>query len=195
MFLTKQHMALLGVASIALGLAVGLVVNVQVSFAQEEIVENFTDAVVPDNNPTTPTETDLLLNSINGTIAAISTLVATVIGIVTYIVAAIRSKTGDKIISKDTENKLLDAFAQIRQKDNELRDVYRQVLEQRETINVTMDILKNTDPAVAKKLDEIQPQITQTIQNKILPQIGEWQTQADRFYETILKKEPVGSRV
>jgi hypothetical protein len=160
------------IAVIAFVLTVGLSVQL---YAQEVVA----------------TDTDTLLSSIGGMLAAISALISTIVGIVVYVVNAIRSKTGDKIVSTDAYNRFIDVVAQIRQKDNELRDVYRQVLEQKEVINVSLDILKRTDPAIAKRVDETLPKVNETVQSKVLPQIAEWQTQADRFYETLLKKEQI----
>ncbi len=175
--LTQTQITLIGIAAIASILAIGLTVHLQASFAQE--------------NATTVVTTDDFLASTGGLIAAISTLVSTVVGIVVYVVNAIRSKTGDKIVSTDLYNKFVDAVGIIQQKDNELRDVYRQVLEHKETIKVAFDVLKSTNPEVAKKLDESLPVANKAIQNQILPQISQWQTQSDRVYETLLKKEPV----
>ena len=175
-----KHFTLIGIAMIALALAVGLTNNLQTTFAQE--------AAVPTTNA------DNLLGTIGATLAAISTLISVVVGIIVYIVNAIRSKTGDRIVSTDSYNRFIDVVAQVRQKDNELRDAYRQVLEQREMINVTLDVLKNSNPEVGKQIDETLPKVNEAIKTKILPQIDQWQTQADRFYDTLLKKEAVGTK-
>jgi len=178
---STKHFTLIGVALIALALTVGLTINLQTTFAQE--------ASAPTTN------VDNLLTSVGTTLAAISTLISVVVGIIVYIVNAIKSKTGDKIVSTDSYNRFLDVVAQVRQKDNELRDAYRQVLEQREVINVTLDVLKNTSPEVGKKIDETLPKVNEAVQTKILPQINEWQVQADNFYDTLLKKSPVGTKI
>lgn len=140
---------------------------------------------------TVETTTGLLLEDIGATIAAISGLISVVVGIAVHIVDTIRSKSGDKIVSNDMYNKFMDVVAQVRQKDNELRDVYGQFLTYKEQVGATIDVIKSTNPEVASKIEEGQKRVSDELQNKIMPQLGQWQEQANNYYDTLLKKKPV----
>jgi hypothetical protein len=66
-------------------------------------------------------------------------------------------------------------------------------MEEKEIIKVGFSALKGVNPEIALKLEEAQAAVNTKIQNEILPQVNEWQKQADAKYETLLKKEPIKS--
>jgi len=155
----------------------------QVSFAQEDIVVQNGTAVVP-----VQTAADALLAQVQATMTGIMGLLTTAGTIVAIVIGWIRSKTGDKIISKDVNVRFQTALGQIEQKDNELRDVFRQVLEQREKINAFVDVAKAANPEIAKQYDEYVPKITTKL-SEIQRQVDVWQNQADKFYQSAREKQ------
>lgn len=191
--LTHKDLTIVSVAAIAVticfALVAGLVGSLQYSYAQEDILvtENGT-AVVP------VTTTDALVAQVQSTMTAIMGLLVTAGSIISIVVGWIRSKTGDKIVAKDTNEWLETIFSQVRQKDDELRDVFRQFKEHQEQINTYVDIVKSVNPEVAKKYEELAPKLTEKLQ-ETRTQVEEWQKQADRFYAVTPKIDPVGSDV
>lgn len=137
------------------------------------------------------TNTESLLAQLNGTIIAISGLMAVGISIVTGVIAWLRAKTGDKIVSDGANEWLQALFEQIRQKDGDIRDVFRQVLEKHAQLDVVLDVIKTTNPEVKKRIEEAQPEIQARL-TEINKQITNWQNQADKIYSVMPANDPVG---
>lgn len=205
MFLKNSEIVMLGVAGILLTLGMGISFNVNVGMihAQEtatnsgnEIVDNFTDVVVPDASETNElpgepavvaTTTDLFLTEINATIGAISALVGSAIGIIVFVANTIRSRTGQKYISNEVYSQLTNVAGIVEEKSSQLRDSHRQVMEMRETINAVVAGLKAFNPEAASKLDNALTVANQTMNERIQPQVGAWQIEQDRFFDTLKK--------
>jgi hypothetical protein len=177
----RRDLTIISVAVIAVticfSLIAGLVGNLQVSFAQEEAAE--------------PSATQALLGEVNSTIIAISGLMATAISIVTGIVAWLRARFGDRVISNDTNSWLQSIFEQVRQKDNDLRDVFRQVLEKHAEIDTVLTVVKGSNPELATKIDEAMPQVQKKLQ-EIQTKVAKWQADADKIYSVTPTSDPVG---
>jgi len=183
---TKKQFAIIG----ALAIATALFSGSAYVYAQDEVIITAENSTTGEPVPVVTT-TDALLGQASALMAAIAGIITTVGTIIAVLIGFIRSKTGDKIISKDVEDKYTKAFAQIQQKDNELRDVFRQVLEQKEKINAFVDIVKTTNPEIVKKYEsEVAPVVSQKL-SEVQTQVNVWQKQADDFYSNVLgQKKP-----
>lgn len=189
MLTNREQTALVCVAAISLVLASGLIsYNVQLSAAQ--LVDNSTNVVMPGNEPAVDaSEVDILLEQANATWVAVTGLISTAMAIIVYILNAIKSRTGDKIISAELMNRVVDVTGIVKQKSDELTDVFRQQLEDKQRINAYVDVIKSLNPEIAKKIDETLPEVNKRIQNEIRPQTEEWRRQAGNWYDTIVRKE------
>lgn len=192
--LTTRDFTLIGVAAIAVTVCFGLMAGFINDYQHITALAQETAVVTLDNGSATVapvTTTDALIGQATTTLTAIAGLITTVGTIIAIVIGWIRAKTGDKIISKDAEDRFNTVLSQVRQKDNELRDVYRQFLEQKEKTNAVVDIVKTLNPDLAKKYEEVAPKVTQKLKD-VENQTAQWQTQADKFYNTVLSKGEIG---
>jgi hypothetical protein len=190
--LTYRDLTIVSIAAIAVtvcfSLVAGLVGNLQYSFAQEETILTTANgtAVVP------VATTEQVLGELQGTMIAISGLVATALTIVGTVVAWIRSKTGDKIISNKSNEWLQDLFDKQRTLDGSVRDIFRQFLERSNDIDILVDVAKRTSPEFAKAFDENLPKLREKNQ-EVLTKINHWQEEADKVHFAVKPKDdPVG---
>ncbi len=175
--ITYKDITIVSIAAIAVtlcfGIMAGLVGNLQLALAQEQ----------------TPTES--LLGDVNATIISVSGLMATAMSIVVGVVAWLRAKFGDKIVSDGANEWIQDIFEKIRKKDDDVRDIFRQVLEKHAEIDVVLGVVKNSSPELGAQIDEAMPQLDSKLK-EINTKIAHWQDEADKLYAVSPKDDPVG---
>jgi amino acid permease len=97
-FLTAKELTVMGIAAVAViicfALAASFLDNMNNAYAQQEQQGS--------------TSVEGLLGTINSSVIAISGLIATAMSIVTGVVAWLRAKFGEKVISDDTNDWLQD---------------------------------------------------------------------------------------
>lgn len=175
---TTKEITVIGSAAIAVticfALAASFMGSMNAAFAQQE----------------SPPSTESLLGEVNASVIAISGLMATAMSIITGVIAWLRAKTGDRVISNDTNDWLQDLFEKIQKKDGDVRDIFRQVLEKSSEIDVVLGVVKNANPELAKAIDAAKPKIEEEIK-KVNVKIQHWQEEADKIYSVSPKSDPV----
>lgn len=193
--LTSKDLTIVSLAVIAVticfSLAAGLSGYLNYSFAQETTetailtTANGTE-VVPVSS------TEAVIGELQGTMVAISGLVATALTIVGVVINWIRAKTGDKVISADTNAWLQDMFEKQKTLDNSVRDIFKQVLERSNEIDVVVDVVKRNSPEFANAYNENLPKL-QSMNQKVNEKIQHWQEEADKIkYAVSPEQDPVG---
>jgi hypothetical protein len=179
-FLTAKELTVMGIAAVAViicfALAASFLDNMNNAYAQQEQQGS--------------TSVEGLLGTINSSVIAISGLIATAMSIVTGVVAWLRARFGEKVISDDTNDWLQDLFEKIEKKDGDIRDIFRQLLEKSSEIDVVLGAVKNTNPELAKAMDAAKPKIEEEIK-KVNVKIQHWQEEANKIYSVSPNTDPV----
>lgn len=133
-----------------------------------------------------------IISQLNGTIIAISALISTAMGIVAGVVAWLRARWGDKVISNDTNEWLQWFFEQAKQTDQDVKDLFKQVMDKHAEIDTLFDVFKNLNPEAAKKVEEAAPELAKRLK-EVDANVENWQKELDRIYEISPKADPVNA--
>lgn len=184
-FPQQRDLAILGCSAILITLCL--------AFAAGQIGIYQTLQAYAQEAPPESIDIQALLGQLQSTTLAISALITTAGSIAAGVVAWLRARFGDKVISDGANEWFQWFFEQLRSSDTELKNAIKEVVAKGAELQVVVDVARKAVPEFDKLYQENAPKALETLEKARQKVEEEWQPELDKIYEISPKADPVGS--
>jgi len=131
-----------------------------------------------------------IIGELNTSLIAIGSIIATVVAIASGVINWIRTKSGDKVISDQSNEWLQWLFENAKETDKWIQEIAAKVTENAPNVEIAVDVLKNLSPQAKEAIEANAPLAEKKLRdaNSELKKVDE---ELERLYEVSPITDPV----